>query len=195
MEFQTIAETAAESPPLAAPLDWRMLAQAAKDGQRATGDGKVNQHSRGSQAATPTLAQIGITSPHWRLMVSWLAAEHPLEPDPLPADRDPAWRRRHSGIAADDTVSLLSLIGAATATVSTTRCLHSTRGIGQFRGEPDFPRHLRHRAVHELLLAAETAGLLGRRPYRDSKNIGREAWVLTPAGRERLDGANAGGEG
>ena len=38
-----------------------MLREAAEKGQRATRDGNVNQHSRVSKGATPTLAEIGIT--------------------------------------------------------------------------------------------------------------------------------------
>ena len=38
-----------------------MLIEAAKNGERATPKGNVNQHTRVSSDATPTLAEIGIT--------------------------------------------------------------------------------------------------------------------------------------
>ncbi len=50
-----------------------MLRESAQRGERMSGDGKVNQHNRGSHADTPTLADIGITpmqSSRWQSLAS-----------------------------------------------------------------------------------------------------------------------------
>ena len=55
-----------------------MLADAKARGDRATGDGSINQHNRASRADTPTLAQIGVTpmqSSRWQSLAS-MTDEH-----------------------------------------------------------------------------------------------------------------------
>jgi hypothetical protein len=55
-----------------------MLAQAKKNGERAAGDGSINQHNRASHADTPTLAEIGVTpmqSSRWQSLAS-MTDEH-----------------------------------------------------------------------------------------------------------------------
>ena len=50
-----------------------MLRESAQRGERISGDGKVNQHNRGSHADTPTLADIGVTpmqSSRWQSLAS-----------------------------------------------------------------------------------------------------------------------------
>lgn len=50
-----------------------MLRDSAQAGQRASGDGSINQHNRASHADTPTLAEIGVTpmqSSRWQSLAS-----------------------------------------------------------------------------------------------------------------------------
>lgn len=55
-----------------------LLRDAAERGERATGDGSINQHNRASHADTPTLSDIGVTpmqSSRWQSLAS-MTEEH-----------------------------------------------------------------------------------------------------------------------
>ena len=97
------------------------------------------------------------------------------------------------------TVPLISVTRAVRMRVSPTRRLELTgsmttlatiaagTGTTLTAAVPDFPTWRAHAKVLALLLAAEASGLLHRAVFRDAKSIRRECWVLTSAGRARID--------